>query len=114
MSIRMKDQYFNGFRRRDGKKILLDSDPVLPGCAKYEQRTELARKFSDGEITAQQYKDARDEISRSITKREASALCVMELNHGDLVVMHGPNLQKYYEVCFAFDIWPSNIKGNGG
>jgi alkylated DNA repair dioxygenase AlkB len=29
---------------------------------------------------------------------EAPIEIKMELNHGDLVVMHGENLQKYYEV----------------
>jgi alkylated DNA repair dioxygenase AlkB len=30
--------------------------------------------------------------------KKPTALIVMEVHHGDLVVMHGENLQRYYEV----------------
>ena len=97
MLIRMKDEYYNGFRKRDGKdKIYLQHDPVLPGCANEEARAELARKFNAKEITAEQYLAARQALPTS--RREAPPMCTMALNHGDLAVMHGPDLQKYYEV----------------
>ncbi|OAL66444.1 hypothetical protein A7C99_1830 [Trichophyton rubrum] len=96
MLIRMKDEYYNGFRKRDGKdKIYLQHDPVLPGCANEEARAELARKFNAKEITAEQYLAARQALPTS--RREAPPMCTMALNHGDLAVMHGPDLQKYYE-----------------
>ncbi|OAL69864.1 hypothetical protein A7D00_5903 [Trichophyton violaceum] len=96
MLIRLKDEYYNGFRKRDGKdKIYLQHDPVLPGCANEEARAELARKFNAKEITAEQYLAARQALPTS--RREAPPMCTMALNHGDLAVMHGPDLQKYYE-----------------
>lgn len=97
MLIRMKDEYYNGFRKRDGKdKVYLQHDPVLPGCANEEARAELARKFNAKEITSEQYLAARQALPTS--RREAPPMCTMALNHGDLAVMHGPDLQKYYEV----------------
>ncbi|KAF3897440.1 Oxoglutarate/iron-dependent dioxygenase [Trichophyton interdigitale] len=96
MLIRMKDEYYNGFRKRDGKdKVYLQHDPVLPGCANEEARAELSRKFNAKEITAEQYLAARQALPTS--RREAPPICTMALNHGDLAVMHGPDLQKYYE-----------------
>ncbi|KAM5456260.1 hypothetical protein MaudCBS49596_001281 [Microsporum audouinii] len=95
MLVRMKDEYYNGFRKRDKEKIYLQHDPVLPGCANEEARAELARKFHASEITAEEYLTARQALPTS--RREAPPLCTMALNHGDLAVMHGPDLQKYYE-----------------
>ncbi|KAK2809772.1 hypothetical protein FQN49_008589 [Arthroderma sp. PD_2] len=95
MLIRMKDEYYNGFRKRDKEKVYLQHDPVIPGCVNEEARAELAQKFATGEITAEEYLAARQTLPTS--RREAPPVCTMALNHGDLVVMHGPNLQKYYE-----------------
>ncbi|KAK2774206.1 hypothetical protein FQN53_003714 [Emmonsiellopsis sp. PD_33] len=116
MFIRMKAKYYLG-RTKTGKPVA--GDPVLPGCLMYEQRAELKRKLDDGEISLSEYEDLRQQLLQRKTnkklvnkeqqsgievadnhkgnKREASPFCVMQLNHGDLVVMHGPNLQKYYE-----------------
>ena len=98
MSIRMKDKYYNGCGA--SKKPLVD-DPILPGCAKYDEKEALQKQFRDGSITANEYESGRKEILSTLKRKEASPFCVMELNHGDLVVMHGPNLQKYYEVSHA-------------
>ncbi|EFR00651.1 hypothetical protein MGYG_03658 [Nannizzia gypsea CBS 118893] len=96
MLIRMKDEYYNGFRKRDNKdKVYLQHDPVLPGCANEEARAEFARKFNSKEITSEEYLAARQALPTS--RREAPPLCTMALHHGDLAVMHGPDLQKYYE-----------------
>jgi hypothetical protein len=35
---------------------------------------------------------------RKAAQQHASTAIELQLQHGDLVVMHGPNLQKYYEV----------------
>ncbi|KAK2739436.1 hypothetical protein FQN57_006565 [Myotisia sp. PD_48] len=95
MLIRMKATYFNGFTKRDNRKVLLEDDPVIPGCANEKERAELKRNFQQGQITAQQYKAAREALPSS--RQKASPICTMALNHGDLMVMHGPELQKYYE-----------------
>jgi len=99
MSIRMKDQYYNGCNARTRKPLA--NDPILPGCAKYEEKMALERRLGRGEINKADYETARKEILKEPKRKEAPPSCVMELNHGDLVVMHGRNLQKYYEVSRA-------------
>lgn len=96
MLIRMKYKYFNGFSKA---KRILDDDPVLPGCQQELQRRELKEKLSSGEITWKDYERRRRESSKKCKNSEAHPFIKMELHHGDLVVMHGENLQKFYEVC---------------
>lgn len=99
MSIRMKDKYFNGFTSKQTANIRpLDNDPFLPGCARYTEKIELRRRLQAGEITQATYEFELKELLRTISKKEASPCIVMELQHGDLAVMHGESLQKYYEV----------------
>ena len=95
MLIRMKYKYHNGASR--AKKVLND-DPVLKGCQFEDERRELKDKFESGEITREEYEEQRKETFKQRKAGEAYPLIKMELNHGDLVVMHGENLQKYYEV----------------
>lgn len=95
MLIRMKYKYFNGCSKA---KKLLDDDPVLPGCQLEDQRKELKEQLNRGAITRKEYERRRQEGSKKCRATEASPFIKMELHHGDLVVMHGENLQKYYEV----------------
>jgi hypothetical protein len=94
----MKDKYYNGCGT---SKKPLANDPILPGCAKYGEKKALEKKLRDGNITEDEYESRRREILATLKRKEASPFCVLELNHGDLVVMHGLNLQKYYEVSHA-------------
>lgn len=93
----MKYKYYHGFSKA---RKLLDDDPVLQGCRFENERRTLKEQFKTGKIT----KDAYDTLRRTVLLKhsrngEASPVIKMALNHGDLVVMHGENLQKYYEVC---------------
>ncbi|KAL1956755.1 hypothetical protein VTO42DRAFT_6808 [Malbranchea cinnamomea] len=103
MSVRMKDKYFRGYTSRANNKTgtqyikPLNQDPILPGCALYGERRELERLYRDGHISKEQYDSQRVELLEKVNRKEASPLIVIELHHGDLVVMHGENLQKYYE-----------------
>ncbi|ODM15422.1 hypothetical protein SI65_09025 [Aspergillus cristatus] len=95
MYIRMKYKYYHGFSKA---RKLLDDDPVLQGCRFESERRTLKEQFKTGEIT----KDAYDALRREVLFKhgrngEASPIIKMVLNHGDLVVMHGEKLQKYYE-----------------
>lgn len=94
----MKYKYFNGLSK--AKKIL-DDDPVLPGCQLHEVRAELKEMLNNGEISWKDYERRRLEASKKCRAVEAHPFIKMELHHGDLVVMHGENLQKYYEVWLA-------------
>lgn len=105
MLIRMKYKYFNGSTRKaDIKAIgtLLQDDPVLKGCIFEDERKALKQKLHDGEISQYEYDSSRRALSRGRKGKEAPTTIKMELHHGDLVVMHGEKLQKYYEVCCLY------------
>ncbi|PYH92964.1 hypothetical protein BO71DRAFT_400122 [Aspergillus ellipticus CBS 707.79] len=94
MLVRMKYTYYHGFSK--AKKPLSD-DPVLLGCDQYDQRKALKSQFTDGSLNEAAYSDLRLGILKKSRSREAPPCIKMELNHGDLLIMHGENLQKYYE-----------------
>ncbi|CAG7969934.1 unnamed protein product [Penicillium salamii] len=99
MSIRMKYKYFNGTTRRAGGAAgtLLQDDPVLKDCISEGERRKLKHDLEAGVITRESYDLSRRALLKDHKGREATTAIKMELNHGDLVVMHGENLQKYYE-----------------
>jgi hypothetical protein len=102
MLIRMKYKYFNGATRRvDTKKAanILQDDPMLKGCLFERERSALKEKFEAGKISQNEYDNSRRALLAGQKGKEAPAAIKLELHHGDLVVMHGENLQKYYEVC---------------
>ncbi|KAI2740369.1 hypothetical protein DTO013E5_5410 [Penicillium roqueforti] len=100
MFVRMKYKYFNGSTRRaEPRQIgtLLQNDPVLKDCMFEGERRTLKEEFDAGEISQSDYDDSRRALAMGRKGREAPVTIKMELNHGDLVVMHGEDLQKYYE-----------------
>ena len=100
MKIRMKEKYYRGF---SALRIPTKGDPVLPGCHMYEERAALAERYRDGEID----KDEHDsQLLKTVPRANGNppTTIEMQLHHGDLVVMHGENLQKYYEVCVGFPV----------
>lgn len=94
MRIRLKNQYFRGQARRLSNAL---EDIVLPGCANYEQRMELKSQYADGELGDEAYIEQRKELQEQVKRREPPTIITMELQHGDMMVMHGAALQKYYE-----------------
>ncbi|OQD65990.1 hypothetical protein PENPOL_c005G09227 [Penicillium polonicum] len=100
MFVRMKYKYFNGCTRRAEPKQLgnlLQDDPVLKDCMFEGERRALKEEFDAGEISQDEYDDSRRALAMGRKGKEAPVTIKMELHHGDLVVMHGENLQKYYE-----------------
>ena len=96
MLVRMKYKYYHGYSRA---KNLLAEDPVMPGCKNYTRRRELKARLQDGSIDGEMYDELRREgIVRKGAGGEATPCIKMEVNHGDLVVMHGEGLQMFYEV----------------
>jgi hypothetical protein len=100
MKIRMKKAWFDGYRQT-GKPI--KDDPVLSGCKHEEERSVLKEKYKAGELSETEYYDARTTLFGSKStkigrKVHAPAIINMTLEHGDMVVMHGRDIQNYYEV----------------
>lgn len=104
MRIRMKAKYYHGHgiagakaKAKDCK--LLRDDPVLQNCKHEGERQALKEQYDAGEITRAQYDEARTKIFQQDKKYGQPPILIdMHLKHGDLVVMHGAELQKYYEV----------------
>jgi hypothetical protein len=104
MLVRMKYKYYNGFTRKAEPKAvgtLLQNDPILKDCMYEDERRALKEEFDAGEISQGEYDASRRTISKGRKGKEAPTGIKMELHHGDLVVMHGENLQKYYEARYS-------------
>jgi co-chaperonin GroES (HSP10) len=97
MKIRLKDRYF-----RISAKSPID-DPVLVSCDRFEERKALEDKWRQGSYNNDKYNKARANLAVGHGGRgEASPVITMDVQHGDLVVMHGEHLQKYFEVRLLF------------
>lgn len=95
MSFRMKKRHYLGFSKSGVYQM--DQEP-MPGCLEYERRLELYRNrytISDAHRTS-----LLNEIVESATMVRVPAspqIIRTTLKHGDMIVMHGENIQQYYE-----------------
>ena len=97
MKLRMKDRYYKGLTK--GNHYNPD-EPVLPGCALEKERKALNAKKDS--MTAEQFEKSRLSMYKKHGKLSSSpVLLTMKLQHGDMVVMHGTEMQKYYEVSLT-------------
>ena len=90
----MKPKYFSGFvnRNRDRYDPTI---PILPGCFKAEKRGELNAMAST--MTPTELTKKAKELLKGCPLSPPVVL-KMKLRHGDIMGMHGVDLQKYYEV----------------
>jgi hypothetical protein len=101
MKIRMKAKHFAGV---SSTGILTDAPPI-PGCDQYAAR--LAKQSSLEALKATDkngaYKVAAKKVAQDLGlsnpngKKAGSDVLDMLVGHGDIVIMHGADLQKYYE-----------------
>ena len=90
----MKYKYFSGFANRNHDRYH-PTIPILPGCFRPEKRRELnamASTMTPIELTKQ-----AKELLKGCPLSPPVVL-KMKLRHGDIMGMHGVDLQKYYEV----------------
>jgi hypothetical protein len=98
MRIRMKTRRYHGVSCGAG---LYDDAIPIPGCEHYTARLALqpaldALKASNNKA----YNARRKQIPKELglnSRGHAKDTLVMQLGHGDIVVMHGAGIQKYYE-----------------
>ena len=101
MTIRLKKRYYQlpkGFS-------LETYDPkaeVFPGSRLYKERLEINKLHEAGDDRG--YKMAKAELFKNLKKGNvnASPILTMKLRMGDMVVMHGGEMQKYFEVFQPF------------
>ncbi|CBF75024.1 predicted protein [Aspergillus nidulans FGSC A4] len=99
MAVRMKYKYYHGFTKAGREKnTLLTDDPILPECENYVNRQKLKERLLNGSITDDEYKKAWfDSFAENKSRNLPPDIIKIKLNHGDMVVMHGEGVQKYYE-----------------
>lgn len=94
MMIRMKATYYSG-KTKAG--IYDPLAPVLPGCKCYEERVKLNSLY--GKVSKVAFAEAKAKVYKDMSRiGNAPVLLTLQLNHGDMVVMHGGEMQKFYEV----------------
>ncbi|KAL9119086.1 MAG: hypothetical protein Q9187_004357, partial [Circinaria calcarea] len=94
MLIRMKERYWKGLTKNNKYN---PKERVVPGAALEQERTVLNAlhgKISDEEFERRRTKLYNANIS---TVRSHKPVLTMPLKHGDIVVMHGAEMQKYFE-----------------
>ena len=101
MTIRMKERYYSA------RKIKFDpydpKAPVIRGCQFYKERVELNTLHKNG-CSDKVLRRKEAELRRKVQdtgRNSAPVILNMKLHHGDMVVMHGSEMQKYFEVSFA-------------
>lgn len=98
----MRRNYYLGVSKRG---VPIPDDPLLEGCANYEARAQLKMQYDHGEIDDDDYKRLRKEVfeksSFSLTANAPDIIGII-MYHGNTVVMHGEDIQKYYEVSQAY------------
>jgi len=104
MSLRLKDKHYRGV----SKSGEYTDEPPVPGCQHYEARRR-AHKELDGLSGAERKTKKKELVDRlqlgkkhadvkDSQRKHAPDAISFKLCHGDIVVMHGEGVQKYYEV----------------
>ncbi|KAI4931669.1 hypothetical protein J4E85_004264 [Alternaria conjuncta] len=98
MRIRMKARHYHGVSSVAG---LYDDAAPIPGCEHYDARLAVqpsldALKTSDSKAYNARRKQIPKQLKLSNRGNARDAL-TMQLGHGDIVIMHGADVQKYYE-----------------
>jgi hypothetical protein len=75
------------------------SEAPVPGCRDYEERLKLWNSgVRDATTMATRLAEVRGPGPRPRETKESPVCLTLHLNHGDILIMHGAGLQKYYEV----------------
>ena len=96
MTMRMKERYWKGYTKSLNYN---PHEPVLPGAALEHERRQL--NALHGTITAEEFEKRRKFMyaqGKEALKGQPPVLLTMPLDHGSIIIMHGAEMQKYYEV----------------
>lgn len=102
MKFAMKGRYWYGRKSGSKEKVTLTpDDPHLPGCEKMQERRALLDKYGKGELTKMEYETQLRDVVRDLTVNRENLsphLLSLTVPHGGYIIMHGKNMQKYYNV----------------
>lgn len=98
MRIRLKQKHHLGVSSAG----IYTETPPLPGCLQYEARRRLASELSDlkTRVSPSEYRKRLKQIPKELGLKasgNAKDVLTMRVAHGDVVLMHGEALQRYYE-----------------
>ncbi|KAF2622883.1 hypothetical protein BU25DRAFT_462510 [Macroventuria anomochaeta] len=98
MRIRLKAKHHLGVSKAG---VYTDAVP-LPGCCKFEERMARVDELRDlrATVSSGQYRNRLKQLPKELdlkTSGNASDALTMKLGHGDIIIMHGVEMQKYYE-----------------
>ena len=95
MTFRLKAKHYTAPTDRDAT--------ILPGSWLADERAELAQDFHDRSDA--DFNKARVELYKSQRRQPQTCpvLVDLKLSHGDIVIQHGVDLQKFYEHKVACD-----------
>ncbi|KAI9811317.1 MAG: hypothetical protein M1826_003206 [Phylliscum demangeonii] len=93
MLFRMKKSHYTGYTRAGVYKA--DELP-LPGCREYESRLALYNDRNVHHLSAARRAELEKLVKRGKNAQGPAAIR-MVLRHGDMIVMHGANIQRIYE-----------------
>ncbi|KAJ5272615.1 hypothetical protein N7478_007740 [Penicillium angulare] len=88
MTLRMKAKYYHG---ETSSSLITKGDPVLKGCRLEEERRALKEELDKGVKDQAAYKESLNALFREKPKKATGMAPValsMNLQHGDMVVMH--------------------------
>ncbi|KAI9802588.1 MAG: hypothetical protein M1833_001662 [Piccolia ochrophora] len=97
MHLRLKQKHFLGMTKAN---VLETKNEPVPGCLLYEERKALfdARKNLSEEQLNLRVENLKARLKMEFkSRRNAPIALSMQLKHGDIVIMHGAEMQKYYE-----------------
>ncbi|KAF2665469.1 hypothetical protein BT63DRAFT_66628 [Microthyrium microscopicum] len=104
MKLRMKEKYWQGY---SDKNVYADKKKPVPNCCNYEERLKAwetiasiqadPSKLQAKKIEEIQAIQAATVASSKKAKKSLTLFLDMELNHGDVVIMHGEPLQEFFE-----------------
>lgn len=103
MKFAMKGAYWLGKKPTTTNRVVLTpDDPHLRGCLKMNERRALLEKRQNDELTREEYETQLRDVVGPIKKIGREDISPMLLSlvvpHGGYVIMHGKNMQKYYQV----------------
>ena len=104
MHFRLKKKYYNPAALANTELRINKYDPkrnVPVGSKLWEKRVALNEKF--GKVSDAEWEEAKREMFKEYAKVKSSnkKLLEVELKHGDYLIMHGGEIQKYFEVSIS-------------
>jgi hypothetical protein len=103
MTLRMKTKHYQGAKSytEKGKPVFrLIKEAPVPGCIKYKERKTAWEDIQklQGDIRAFDQRLREIPIQLKLKEKgDQSPIMTLKLKHGDMVFMHGADIQKYYE-----------------